>query len=136
MIIIDYYNDVDLLKEAIASEEKRIKNLRNFTYEIEKAEQELRKARISNNREEYNSKKKYLESLKEDQEKYYERAHKLAIQNVVKEAKFTLSEYEQIAANKLDLEQRIHDKILEYTKEQDLEKRKLLKEEIDLEKRE
>ena len=136
MIIIDYYNDVDLLKEAIASEEKRIKNLRNFTYEIEKAEQELRKARINNNKEEYNSRKKDLESLKEAQEKYYRDAHKLAIQNVVKDTKFTLSEYEKIAANKLDLEQRIHDKILEYTKEQDLEKRKLLKEEIDLEKRE
>ena len=136
MIIIDYYNDVDLLKEAIASEEKRIKNLRNFTYEIEKAEQELRKARIKNNEEEYKSRKKDLESLKEAQEKYYEGAHKLAIQRIVKDTKFTLSEYEKVAANKLDLEQRIHDKILEYTKEQNLEKRKSLKEEIDLEKRE
>ena len=96
VIIIDYYNDADILKEAIASEEKRIKNLRNFAYEIEKVEQELRKARISNNREEYNSRKRDLESLKEAQEKYYKDAHKLAIQNVVKEAKFTLSEYEQV----------------------------------------
>lgn len=136
MIIIDYYNDVDLLKEAIASEEKRIKKLRNFTYEIEKAEQELRKARINNNKEEYNSRKKDLESLKEAQEKYYRDAHKLAIQNIVKDTKFTLSEYEKIATNRLDLEQRIHSKILEYTKEENYDKRKLLKEEIDLEKRE
>ncbi len=136
MIIIDYYNDVDLLKEAIASEEKRIKNIRNFTHEIEKAEEELIRLRKKNNKEEYEDKKRYIESLKKEQENFNEEAHKQAIKNVVEEKKFVLSEYEKVAADKLDLEQRIHDKILEYTEEQDLEKRKQLKEEIDLEKRE
>jgi len=41
VIIIDYYNDTDILKEAISSEEERLKSLRNFSKEIKKARKEL-----------------------------------------------------------------------------------------------
>ena len=136
MIIIDYYNDTDILKEAISSEEERLKSLRNFSKEIKKAREELNEIDKKTNKEEYEEKKKYIESLKEAQKNYDKIVHELAIKNIVKERKFSLSEYEKVAADKLDLEQRIHNKINEYIKEEDAKKRKALKEEIDLEKQE
>ena len=136
MIIIDYYNDTDILKEAISSEEERLKSLRNFSKEIKKARKELNEIDKKTNKEEYEKKKKYIESLTEAQKNYDKIAHELAIKNIVEERKFSLSEYEKVAADKLDLEQRIHNKINEYIKEEDAEKRKVLKEEIDLEKQE
>ena len=132
MIIISY-EDFDLLKESVSDERKALENLDAFKERKKKNDEEIFKARKAQRealkREDavaYEQSKRLEEDLIKQRKQNEIELNKLAIQNTMRQS----DEIEKMYLLQFKFENDIEDLRIQYSKEQDVEQKKRIKEEI------
>ena len=132
MIIISY-EDFDLLKESVFDERKALENLDAFKERKKKNDEEIFKARKAQKEalkredaEAYERSKRLEEDLIKQRKQNEIELNKLAIQNTMRQS----DEMEKMYLLQFKFENDIEDLRIQYSKEQDVEQKKRIKEEI------
>ena len=132
MIIISY-EDFDLLKESVSNERKELENLDAFKERKKKNDEEIFKARKAqrealkrDDAEAYEQSKRLEEDLIKQRRQNEIELNKLAIQNTMRQS----DEIEKMYLLQFKFENDLEDLRIKYSKEQDAEQKKRIKEEI------
>lgn len=132
MIIISY-EDFDLLKESVSNERKELESLDAFKEKKKKNDREIFEARKAQREalkredtEAYERSKRLEEDLIKQRKQNEIELNKLAIQNTMRQS----DEMEKMYLLQFKFENDIEDLRIQYSKEQDVEQKKRIKEEI------
>lgn len=132
MIIISY-EDFDLLKESVSNERKELESLDAFKEKKKKNDREIFEARKAQREalkredaEAYERSKRLEEDLIKQRKQNEIELNKLAIQNTMRQS----DEIEKMYLLQFKFENDIEDLRIQYSKEQDVEQKKRIKEEI------
>lgn len=132
MIIISY-EDFDLLKEFVSNERKELESLDAFKEKKKKNDREIFEARKAQREalkredaEAYERSKRLEEDLIKQRKQNEIELNKLAIQNTMRQS----DEMEKMYLLQFKFENDIEDLRIQYSKEQDVEQKKRIKEEI------